>query len=126
MKVLAVLGACLMLVPCARAHRLDEYLQATLISIDIDHVDLEMELTAGVAKAAEVFSWIDTNRDGGISETEGQAYAREMLRSVALSVDGKSVPVTLIESRFPQFRDMSLGVGSIRLRASAKIPAMGY
>ena len=122
----AVLGAFLAIVPSAGAHRLDEYLQATLLSVDLEHVDLEIELTAGVAKASEVFSWIDSNRDKSISEAEGQAYAREMLRSVTLSVDGRSAPINLVEAHFPQFSDMSLGLGSIRLRATAKIPATGY
>ncbi len=119
----AILGAWLAALPPAGAHRLDEYLQATRLAIDIERVDLEIDLTAGSEKASEVFGWIDTNRDGEISGAEGEAYAREMLHSVALSVDDSRVPVTLIETRFPQFGDMSLGVGIIRLRATAKVPA---
>jgi hypothetical protein len=109
--------------PAASAHRTDEYLQATRLSIDVDRVDLEMDLTPGIAMASEVFSWIDTNGDRVISNAEGEAYAQQVLRSVTLSVDGKSVPITLVEARYPQFSDMSLGVGIIRLRATAKVPA---
>jgi hypothetical protein len=119
----AVAGAWLATLPPAAAHRVDEYLQATRLSIDLERVDLEIDLTAGVAKAAEVFAWIDTNRDGEISIAEGEAYAREMLRSVVLKVDGLPAPVNLVEIACPPFRDMSLGVGTIRLRASARIPA---
>lgn len=122
----AVLGTFLAIVPSAGAHRLDEYLQATLLSIDIEHVDLEIDLTAGVAMASEVFAWIDTNRDREISEAEGEAYARQMLRSVVLAVDGRSLPITLVETHFPQFSDMSLGIGTIRLRATAKVPSARY
>jgi hypothetical protein len=86
-------------------------------------VDLEIDLTPGVALASKVLAWIDTNRDGEISNAEGEAYAREMLRSVALKVDGWPVPITLVATSFPQFRDMSLGVGTIRFRATARIPA---
>jgi hypothetical protein len=121
----ALLGVWLATVPPARAHRVDEYLQATRISIDIERVGLEIDLTAGMAVASEVFAWIDTNRDGEISNAEGEAYARQMLRSVVLSVDGRPVSITLVETHFPQFRDMSLGLGTIRLRAIAKIPATG-
>jgi hypothetical protein len=123
--VLAVLCAGLASMPPAGAHRLDEYLQATRLSIDIGHVDLEMELTAGAAHASDVFAWIDTNGDGEISGAEGEAYARQVLRSVVLKVDGYAVPVTLAGSSFPQFRDMRLGVGTIRLRATAKVPSAG-
>jgi len=123
LRPFAVMGAWLATVPLASAHRVDEYLQATRLSIDIERVDLEIDLTAGVAVASKVFAWIDTNRDGEISSAEGDAYAREMLRSVVLKVDGWPAPITLVETSFPQFRDMSLGVGTIRLRATARIPA---
>jgi hypothetical protein len=113
------------LCPLAGAHRTDEYLQATRLSIDVEHVDVEIDLTPGVAMASEVFGWIDTNRDGEISNAEGEAYARQVLRSIVLSIDGRPVPVKLAESSFPQFRDMSLGVGTIRLRATAKFRAAG-
>jgi hypothetical protein len=120
-----VVCAWLATVPPAGAHRVDEYLQATRLSIDIEHVDLEIDLTAGVALASQVFAWIDTNRDGEISSAEGEAYARQMLRSVVLKVDGRPVPIRLAETSFPQFLDMSLGVGTIRLRATAKVPGLG-
>jgi hypothetical protein len=107
----------------AGAHRLDEYLQATRLSLDVDRVGLEIDLTAGVAVAAEVYDWIDTNRDGQIARAEGEAYAGEMLRSVALSVDGRPVPITLIEIRVPPVRDMRLGIGAVQVRATANVPA---
>jgi hypothetical protein len=122
---LIVLCAWLATVPTAGAHRVDEYLQATRLSINREHVDLEIDLTAGAALASKVFAWIDTNRDGEISGAEGETYARQMLRSVLLKVDGYPVPVTLAGTSFPQFRDMSLGVGTIRLRATAKVPSAG-
>jgi hypothetical protein len=118
-------AALLATTPPASAHRMDEYLQATRLSIDVDRVDLEIDLTPGVAMASEVFGSIDTNRDGEISQSEGDAYARRMLRSVVLSVDGSFSPITLVDARFPPFRDMSLGIGTIRLRATAKVRAAG-
>ena len=73
----AILGACL--ATPAAAHRVDEYLQATRLSVDIERVDLEIDLTAGSALASEVFGWIDTNRNGEISDAEGQEYAQQVL-----------------------------------------------
>ena len=106
----------------AGAHRLDEYLQATRLALDIDRVSLDIDLTPGVSVAARVFGWMDTNRDGEISTTESEAYARRILSGVVLSVDGRAVPVTLVDSQFPNARDMTAGVGTIRLRAASKIP----
>src|SRR5580658_1711110 len=107
----------------AAAHRLDEYLQATRLAIDIGRVDVEIDLTPGVSVASKVFGWIDTNGDGEISQPEGETYARAMLRSAVLKADGFPVPMKFEESSFPTFQEMSLGVGTIRLRASAAIPA---
>jgi hypothetical protein len=119
----AALSAWLAMLPSASAHRVDEYLQATRLSIDNARVDLELDLTPGIALAREVFAWIDTNRDGVISDAERAAYASQVLRSLVLSTDGKPVAIALTESHYPPFRDMTLGVGTIRLRATARIPA---
>jgi len=109
----------------AAAHRLDEYLQATRLSVDVEHVGVEIDLTAGARLAAEVFGSIDTDGDGQISNAEAEAYAQEVLRSVVLSVDGRPVRMRLLEIQVPQFHDMSLGVGTIRLRASATCSVTG-
>jgi hypothetical protein len=106
----------------AGAHRLDEYLQATRVSIDRDRVTLEIDLTPGVSVAPRVLAWIDTNRDGQISTAESETYARQVLSAVVLSVDGRMVPVTLVDRQFPDPRDMGLGVGVIRLRARSQVP----
>jgi len=118
----AVLSMWLATLPPAAAHRVDEYLQATLLSIGTERVDLEINLTAGSAVAAGVFSWIDTNRDGTVSDAEGEAYAQQLLCSVVLKIDGRPVAIQLVDTSFPEFRAMSLGVGTIRLRATAKVP----
>src|SRR5262249_46949898 len=94
-------------------------------SVDIEHVDLEIDLTAGVRIASDVRAWIDTNDDGQISDVEAEAYARRMLHSVVLSVDGRPVPITLLGIRAPSFHEMSLGVGTIRIRARADLSAFG-
>jgi hypothetical protein len=122
---LAVAGVGLATPDPAGAHRLDEYLQATRISVGAERVGLELDLTAGVEMASDVFAWIDTNRDGQISSVEAEAYARQVLRSVVLSLDGRAVPITLVDFHFPQHDEMSRGVGTIRVRAAAELSASG-
>jgi hypothetical protein len=122
MKALWGVGVWLAMVLPAHAHRLDEYLQATRLAIEIGHVDVEIDLTPGVSVASKVFGWIDTNRDGSISQAEGETYAHAILRSAVLKADGAAVPMTFEECRFPTFEEMSEGVGTIRLRARAAIP----
>jgi hypothetical protein len=108
----------------AGAHRVDEYLQATRLAIDVTRVDLEMDLTAGSAVASEVLAWIDTDRDGEISQAEGDAYARQVLDSVVLKVDGRPAGVQLIETSLPNASDIRLGIGTIRVRAAASVQAV--
>jgi hypothetical protein len=105
------------------AHRLDEYLQATLVGIDANRVNLEIDLTPGVSIAGQVTGWIDTNADGQLSPVEGLAYAHEVLKSVALTVDRRPVALTIRDVELPTISDMSAGIGAIRLRASAELAA---
>ena len=118
-----VLAVWLVAAPPAGAHRVDEYLQATRIALGIDRVDLEMDLTAGMTLAPEVFGWMDSNGDGRVSQIEGERYARELFRSVALSIDGRPVSLALVDIQVPELEDMRLGTGTIRVRATGKVPA---
>jgi len=106
----------------AEAHRLDEYLQATRISIQLERVGVEMSLTPGAAVADNVFAGIDQDHNGTISPNEASAYARLVSASLTLSVDGKSYALALDSYSFPQLADMRNGEGIIRMRATATIP----
>src|SRR3954464_3227923 len=85
----------------AEAHRIDEYVQNTYIDPAPDRTTLELNLTPGVLVAPEMLALIDTDGDGEISETEGDAYANEVLRDITLEVDGEPQPLTLTSSQFP-------------------------
>src|SRR5262245_9739943 len=84
----------------AAAHRLDEYLQATRISVSVDRVMFEIDLTAGVEVAPKILALIDADRNGDISLAEGETYARAVLRSVTLEIDDQPRPVTLVKGQF--------------------------
>ena len=86
---LATAGAILLSVGMPlSAHRLDEYLQATTISVEEDRVQGEIRLTPGVAVSPIVLAKIDTNADDVISEAEQRAYAEAVLRDLSLTIDG--------------------------------------
>ena len=121
----AVLGVWLGCPPPALAHRLDEYLQATLLSIDRDRVGVEIALSPGASVAPQICGSIDTGGDGQIDSTEADAYARKVLSAIGLVVDRQTVRLELEDSRFPTLRDMRFGTGTIRLRATAKTPVVG-
>ena len=120
---LVVLVAWFACAPRAEAHRLDEYLQATRVSIELDRVTVEIDLTAGTSLAASVFGWIDTDGDGQLSGAERAAYARQVIDSVMLTADGRRVTLAVTGNDFPDRREMTEGIGAVRLRANARIPS---
>jgi REP element-mobilizing transposase RayT len=63
-RLVAAVAILLALGGAVFAHRLDEYLQATLISVEQDHVHASMRLIPGVAVSSFVLASIDTNGDG--------------------------------------------------------------
>ena len=105
------------------AHRLDEYLQATTISVSPDRVRVEMRLAPGVAVASTVLDGLDTNANGVISPLEQRAYAEHVLRDVSLTVDGERVPLRLVTSSFASVDDLRRGLGESVLDFDAKLPS---
>jgi hypothetical protein len=116
----------LLLAPApARAHRLDEYLQGTLLSIEKDRLQAEITLTPGVAVFPLLIAEIDTNGDGAISEAEQRAYAARVLSDLRLAIDEQPLTLRLVSMRFPSVGEMKEGNGGIRLEFEARLPRGG-
>ena len=109
----------------AGAHRLDEYLQAARIAVGVDRVDIEIDLTPGVAVAPAILDAIDLDHDGRIGPAERAGYASRVIADVTVAVDGTRLPLALAGDRFPSESEMRLGVGIIQLRATAALPHAG-
>jgi hypothetical protein len=107
------------------AHRLDEYLQATLISVEQGRVQVSMRLVPGVAVFSAVIASIDANGDGVISETEQRAYAERVLAELSLTMDGRRLRPTLVSVEFPEIEQMQEGLGEIRIEFVADLPDGG-
>jgi hypothetical protein len=117
MKKLLAAGALIVasLATPASAHRVDEYLQATLISLEKDQVEVFLRLTPGIAVSSAVLSSIDTDSDGVISETERRAYADRVLADLSVMVDGNRLTPRLVSVDFPEVEEMKEGLGEIRI-----------
>ena len=119
---LAAAGAILFLVgTSASAHRLDEYLQATTISVEKDRVQAQIRLTPGVAVGPAVLANIDTNADGVISEAEQRTYVEKVLGDLSLTVDGDRLQLRLVSIKFPNIVEMKEGRGEIQLEVEAYV-----
>lgn len=109
----------------ASAHRLDEYLQATMFSVEQGRVQAEMRLTPGVAVSSFVVRGIDTDADGVISETEQRAYAERVLLDGMFTIDGQLLRPELVSMEFPTVEQMKEGLGEIRIEFGADLPRGG-
>ena len=106
-------------------HRLDEYLQATTISVGKDRVDAQIRLTPGVAVYPIVFASIDMDADGLLSQDEQHAYALRVLHDLSFTIDGARLAPTLVSAKFPAMEDMKEGQGEIQINAAVDLPGGG-
>jgi hypothetical protein len=107
------------------AHRLDEYLQATIISVEKDTVHVFMRLIPGVAISSIVLASIDTNGDGIISESEQRTYAERVLRDLSITVDRKGASPTLVSQKFPATEEIKEGLGEIQIEFTVELAPGG-
>ena len=121
-------AACVVLasvVAPAQAHRLDEYLQATTISIEKNRVQAQIRLIPGVAVFPVVLAMIDADRDGVVSAAEQRAYVDRVHRDLSLTLDGRQLQLRLVSSAFPPIEALKQGLGEIELQFDAEVPDGG-
>lgn len=109
----------------ASAHRLDEYLQATLLQVEKDRVQARMYLTPGVAVFPAVLAAIDTDNDGAISAAEQRAYTGRVIRELSLTMDGRPLSLRLVSASFAGIEELKQGRGNIELEFTADIRHRG-
>jgi hypothetical protein len=107
------------------SHVLDEYLQATLVTIRPDEALLRINLTPGVAVADEVIALMDTNHDGVISTNEAAGYGEVLKRDLKVSVDGRTVDLTVGKVDFPEPSELRTGLGIVQIELRAKLDPLG-
>ena len=105
------------------AHRRDESLQAARFAIELASVQIELDLTPGIALADAIISEIDRNHDGSLSVEEQQTYGRLVIETVDVAVDGHRLGVDLDTVSFPDNDAMRRGEGTIRVRLAGTVPA---
>jgi hypothetical protein len=106
------------------AHRRDEYLQAARVAIEPDRVQIQLDLTAGIAVADAVLSQVDTDRTGTISSAETLAYGNVVMNAVSVEADGKPLHLALRNHYVPAIDLVRKGEGVIRLEISAEMPPL--
>lgn len=120
---LAIIAAVFLLGAPVFAHRLDEYLQAIIVSVGEDHIRASVRLIPGVAVSSAVSAAVDLNHDGVFSDAEQQTYAQQVLHNLSVSVDGHKLTPVLRTVNFPPPTDMKEGLGEIHIEFTAELPA---
>lgn len=99
----------------ASAHRLDEYLQATLVVIEPSAVRLQLTLTPGVEVANDVLAQIDWDGNGAVSDREVTDYAEALRQNLVVRLNDQKVELKLTHSKFPAPSELRSGTASIEL-----------
>ena len=121
-RLISVLIACVFLsARSAEAHRLDEYLQATILSLEPGTVSLTMRFVPGVAVSSGVIAVIDHDGDGVLSQAEQTAYAERAMSDLDLTEDNRTLKLRIVHADFPTIEQMRAGVGEITLTMAADI-----
>ena len=123
---IAALGLLLLaVVTPARAHRVDEYLQAIILAVEKDGMRADMFLTPGVAVLPTILADIDSDGDGVLSSAEQRAYAARVLRDLSITLNGERLSPRLVAMEFPDLEETKAGRGDIHLEFSAAWPRDG-
>lgn len=110
--------------PRTAAAHAEHYAQSAYLRLDLDHVNVELDLSPGSKVAGEVVKAIDTNHDGQIDDAEGRAYAGVVLAALALRIDGEPRALTLTEARYPPAAHLATGEDKLSLAFVAAFPAL--
>lgn len=122
-KVFAVIAlSFLLLGKPAWAHRIDEYLQATILSLDANRADASMRLIPGVLSAPSIIGLIDSNHDGVFSQSETRAYALRVLKELSITVDGQSTNPQLDSYTILEASQLRDGLGEILIQYHVDLP----
>jgi hypothetical protein len=105
------------------AHQLDEYLQATRVSLARNRVLLEIDLTPGAAIASEVITRLDRDGDKRVSPIEAAEYGQLVLSDLILKLDERSIPITLVHVEIASIDALRSGIGAIQMRAVSDLGA---
>ena len=115
MKNLFGCAVALLAVLPARAHRLDECLQGTFVSLGTRRISIELNVTPGVAIADRLLGIVDTDRDGLVSKAESAAFAARIAGSLSLAVDGEPRSLRCVGSFVPVATELRTGTAAIQL-----------
>jgi hypothetical protein len=106
----------------AFAHRLDEYLQGTILSVERGRLTAQITLAPGIAVLPVVLAAVPADGREAVPESVQRAYAMRVLRELNLALDEQRLAPQLVSVRFSGAGEMKEGLGEIRIEFTAELP----
>lgn len=95
--------------------------QQVQLSVGLEVVDVTVVIVPSAGDGAAIFSHIDRDGDGAVSEEEARAFGADVLASAELSVDGWGFAFAEAGVTIPSAEDVTEGTGAIIVKASTPI-----
>lgn len=106
------------------AHRLEGLVQSSLVEVLPSQVGVQVTLIPGMDIAPKIIAVLDRDGDGVFSEIESDAWAELFMARQRVTVDGKSLPLTLQSVRASPLAEMTGGHAEIAVHFTAELGAL--
>lgn len=105
------------------AHRLDEWLQATIVRLEPQRLTLEIRIAPGAALATPSIAEIDADGNGRFSAAEQAVFAERIHHELSVSIDGQPWPARVVQATFPDPSQIREGTGDVTLQIDGAVSA---
>lgn len=103
------------------AHNLDEYLQAALIEVGRERVEVSVRMTPGSAVFGAFSAMLDPDGDGRITSEEQARYRSQVMRDWRLHLDDKAIAMDCRDSELSPIAELRVGAGALSIRCVAEL-----
>ncbi|MBX4898713.1 hypothetical protein [Rhizobium bangladeshense] len=95
--------------------------QQVHLSIGVNAVELAIVIVPSSQDGAAIFSTIDNNGDGVVSDDEGRIFATNVVSATRLTIDGQAFTFILADVGIPDETTVASGTAAITVNASAEL-----
>ncbi|WP_265516897.1 DUF1007 family protein [Nitratireductor luteus] len=114
--------AALVVLPVAAAAHPHSYTdQQVQLSVGLEVADVTLVVVPSAGDGAAIFSHIDLDGDGAVSDEEAQAFGADVLATTELTVDGRAFALTDAAVAVPSAEEAAEGMGAFVVKASTPI-----
>ncbi|MBY5775019.1 DUF1007 family protein [Rhizobium leguminosarum] len=99
-------------------HYVDQQVQ---LSIGLTAVELAVVIVPSRQDGAAIFSTIDGNGDGDVSEEEARTFGTNVVSATRLTIDGRTFTFALANVGIPDAKTVASGTAAIAVNASAEL-----